>query len=307
VINAYSGAASTTSGNSSAGGVSVMVGSAAVGTGGVTLNAAPATVSQNGGTVLLSARVLDTGNNPLGGVAVIFSTDQGTLGSTSVLTDSTGSASTTLTTNRVTKVTATVGAQKGEFTVNVVTAPTATITTSTTSPVAGSPVAFTVTPTTAATSNPIASVLVEFGDGQSQTLGAITGPVGLTHVYGSAGGYTATATTLDISGGRGVSSVGVVVGFAALPTVSITANPNPVTPSANGLTSFTLTATAGTGGAPLRTVRVTLGDGTVIYNGTGPATFSYRFGGSGNYLVTATATDASGLVGQSSTVVVVQP
>jgi hypothetical protein len=170
-------------------------------------------------------------------------------------------------------------------------------------------VAFTVTPTTAATSNPIASVLVEFGDGQSQTLGAITGPVGLTHVYGSAGGYTATATTIDISGGRGVSSVGVVVGFAALPTITMTATPNPVSSSgtANGVVSFTTTAAAASGGPPIRSVRVVLQDGTVIYNGTGPGSFTYRFGGSGNYVVTATVTDAAGNVGQSSTVVVVQP
>jgi hypothetical protein len=307
VINAFSGAASTTSGNSSAGGVSVMVGSAAVGTGGVTVNVAPATVSQNGGTVIVSARVLDTGNNPLGGVAVIFATDQGTLGSTSVVTDSSGSASTTLTTNRVTKVSATVGAQKGEFTVNVVTAPTVTITVGSGTATAGSPVAFTVTPTATATGNPIASVLVEFGDGHSQTLGAINGPVGLTHTYERAGGYTAIATAIDINGARGVGSVGVVVGFAPLPTASITATPNPVPASANGLTAFTVTAGPATSGPPLRTVRVTLGDGTVIYNGTGPGSFTYRFGGSGTYVATVTATDANGYTGQGSTVVVVNP
>jgi len=306
VLNAFSGAASTSSGNSSSGGVQVMVGSAAVGTGGVSINVAPATVPDSGGTVTVSARVVDTANNPLAGVAVLFATDQGTLESTSVLTDAGGSASTRLTTNRVTKVTATVGAQSKEFTVNIVTSPVATITTSGTA-IAGLPVSFTVTPTAAATANPIASIVVDFGDGQSQTLGAITGAVGLTHIYQHAGGYTATATTTDINGARGVSSTAVVVGFPTRPTATITVSTNPVPPASQGLATFTVTATAAAGSPPISNIRVTLADGTVIYNASAAGSFQYRFGGSGTYAVNVQATDANGNVGTGSTVVVVQP
>ena len=207
-INAYSGSASTGSGNSSSGGVTVRIGSAAVGS--VALSSSPASVPQNGGTVTLSALVLDSAGNPLPSVAVVFSTDQGTLASTNVFTDGNGTAATTLTTNRVTKVAATVGAQKSEFTVNVVTAPTVTFSAVTpASPIVGSPIAVTITPATAATSNPIQSVRVDWGDGQSQTLGGITGPIGLTHTYSRAGGYTITATTIDTSGQTGVSSDGI--------------------------------------------------------------------------------------------------
>lgn len=305
-INAYSGSASTGSGNASSGGVQVRVGSAAVGS--VALTVAPATVPQNGGTVTLSALVLDSAGNALPGVAVLFSTDQGTLSSSTVFSDGNGNAATTLTTNRVTKVAATVGAQKGEFTINVVTAPTLTIDGPTpASPLVGSAVAFTLTPSTSATSVPIQSVLVEYGDGRTQQLGAITGPVGLTHTYSRAGGYTVTATATDINGQRGVSSKAIVVGEATLPTVGLSATPNPVPTANNGLTTMTVTATAGS--APLRSVVVRLADGTVIYSGTGGGTFAYQFGtfpGGRTYTVTATATDTLGNVGTGSTVVVVQ-
>lgn len=306
VINAFSGSASTGSGNASSGGVQVRVGSAAVG--GVTVNVAPSAVPQNGGTVTVSALVLDTSGNPLPSVAVLFSTDQGTLGSATVFTDGNGNASTTLTTNRVSKVAATVGAQKAEFTVNVVTAPTVTITTSTTSPTVGSPVAFTVTPSVATTANPISSVVVDFGDGQTQTLPGITGPVGLTHTYTTSGGYTVSATARDINNQVGVSSVAVVVARAALPTITLSVSPNPILITGNGFCTITLTAAA-TGSAAVQSVVVKFANGTILYQGTGTATFAHQFGtvpGGTTYTLIATVTDTLGNVGTTSTVVVVQ-
>jgi len=306
-INAFSGSASTGSGNASSGGIQVKVGSAAVGS--VSINVAPSSVPQNGGTVTVSALVLDSSGNPLPSVAVLFATDQGTLASGTVFSDANGNAATTLTTARVTKVNATVGGQKSlDFTVNVVTAPTVTFSTITpASPIVGGPIAFTIEPATVATANPIQSVLVEFGDGQSQLLGAITGKVGLTHTYGRSGGYTITATATDISGQRGVSSVAFVVADAALPTVSISANPNPITTAGNGFTTITVTATAG--GAPIRSVVVAFPDGRQIYSGTGSGTFTHQFGtaaGGVTYTLKATVTDTLGNVGTASSVIVVQ-
>jgi hypothetical protein len=295
-ISAFSGAAKAEI-------TDVKVGSAAAGS--VSLRVEPSTVPQNGGTVTAIALVQDTGGNVLPGAPVVFTTDQGSLGSSSVLSDANGFAQTTLTTNRVTKVTASVADKRSEVTVNVVTAPTVTITSATANPTVGSPVSFLVTPSSAATANPIQSVVVDFGDGQTQQLGSITGPVGLTHAYSTHGGYTVTATATDINGQRGVSSLAVVVAPVALPTVSLSAAPNPILVTGNGFTTFTVTATAGS--SPIRSVVVRLANGTTIYTGTGGGSFTYQFGtfpGGATYTVTASVTDALGNVGTTSIVVV---
>jgi hypothetical protein len=302
MIGAFSGAAKATE-------VELKVGAAAAGS--LALQVVPPTVGQNGGTVSVTALVLDAGGNALPGVPVIFSADTGTISNGTVISDANGYAVTNLVTTRPAVVTARAGTVTPvTFNVGISTAPTVTITSSTTNPTAGSPVAFTITPSTATTASPISSVLVDYGDGQTQVLGAITGPVGVTHVYSRQGGYTVTATATDITGGRGVSSVSIVVGFESIPTVTLSGTPNPVTisnPAQAGVVTFTLGATAGTGGAPIRSVRATLGDGTVIYSGTGGGSFAYRFGGAGTYTVTATATDALGNTATTSTVIVVNP
>lgn len=294
-LNAFSGAASTGSGNSSSGGVTVLVGSAAVGTGGVSISVAPATVPQNGGTVTVSARVLDTGNNPLAGVGVIFSTDQGTLANTTAVTDSTGSASTQLTTNRVTKVTATVGAQKADFIVNVITAPTVSIAlaSSTAATVVGTPIAFTVTPSSAATSNPIQSVMVDYGDGQRETKTGVTGPVGFVHTYSRADGYTVTATATDINGVTGVSSTSIVVTRPSSPTIEFTqpsaSATQPAVPAIPE--SFRVVATPGTG-VTITSIIVRRQNGEILYNQSGGGTFAASV--TANEILTATATDSAG-------------
>jgi hypothetical protein len=193
------------------------------------------------------------------------------------------------------------------FTVNVSSAPTVTLAVTPTSPVAGQPVAVTVTPSTATGATPLQSVLVDFGDGQSASLGAITGPTGLTHTYNNAGGYTISARATDITGSVGISSTAIVVAFPALPTVTLSVVPNPVPATANGFATITVTAAAATGGAPLRSVVVRKADGTVIFSGSSGGTFAYQFSaGSGANPITATVTVAAGVTATTTTFVLVQ-
>ncbi len=294
-IGAFSGAAKATE-------VEVKVGTA--GAGAVSVRAEPSTVSQNGGTVQILAQITDSSGNALPGVAAVFTTDNGSLGSSSAVSDASGIARTTLTTNRVSRVTVSVADKSGNVTVNVITAPTVTITSNTANPVVGQPVAFTVTPSAAATANPISNAVINFGDGTSQQLGAITGPVGLTHVYGREGGYTMTATVNDINGQQGVSSTAIVVARQPLPSVTITA---PATTTTTTATTITTTASTTAPGAQIVNVRVTLQDGSVIYSGTNAGSFNYRFGGSGTYTLTAVATDSNGNTANASTSIVVTP
>ena len=297
-IKAFSGGATTTTG------VDVTIGSAAAKA--IALSATPSSVSQSGGTVTVSALVLDENGNALPGVGVNFSADTGQLNPTTAVSDSSGVARTQLTTTQTSKVTATAGTATKEVTVTATAAPSVTITASDTG-TTGVPHPITVTfaAAGAAPARQIQTLTVDFGDGTSETRSNVTGSVGFSHTYNQARGYNISATAVDVAGNTGVASKAIVINAAALPTLSVSASPNPVPAANNGLTTFTVTATAG-GSAPLRNVTVRLSNGEVIYSGTGGGSFSYRFGGTGTYTVQGSATDANGNTGTTSTVVVVQ-
>ena len=87
--------------------VQISVGAAAVDT--VTLRANPSFVQSRGGTVELIASVLGAGGRALSGVPVTFTTTEGSLSANRVISDESGDARTSLTTERTATVTATAG------------------------------------------------------------------------------------------------------------------------------------------------------------------------------------------------------
>ena len=295
-IGAFSGAAKATE-------VEVKVGAAAAGS--IAISATPSSVSQSGGTVTVAALVLDASGNSLPGVNVNFSATTGQLSSPTALTDSSGIARTQLTTSQNSTVTATAGAATKDVTVTVSAAPTVTIDPPTPSPaIEGQPVAITVKTSSGTTAAPrqVQSLIVEFGDGSRETRTNVTGDVAFTHVYNNAGGYTITATAVDVAGNTGVGSRALTVQAATLPTVTLTATPNPVPNSANGLT----TLTAGSTSPALRNVTIKLPSGEVLYSGTSGGSVAYRFPTPGTFTVIATATDANGNTGSTSITVITQ-
>lgn len=317
-INAFSGGTSTGSGNSSGGGVEVKIGAAAAGS--LTLTASPPSVSQSGGTVTVAATVFDANGNALPGINVNFSSTNGVLTPTSATTDSAGVARVQLATTSTATVTATAGsAPPREVTVTASAAPNVQIgDPNPASPAAGQPVAFTVTVTTGGTGNAtprqVQTLDVNFGDGTRETRSNVTGSAGFTHIYQNPGGYTITATATDVGNNTGVSSKSIVVGFPAQPTASISASPNPVSMSgtAQGVVILDVTAapSSAPGAAPIRDVRVTAQDGSVIFQNSGPvngADVPYRFSAPGTYTFRVTATDANGQTATNSTVVFVTP
>lgn len=311
-IRAYSGGA--VSSNSSAGGLEVKIGAAAAGS--VAVSATPPSVSQSGGTVTIAALVMDGNNNPLPGASVLFSATNGTLSAATAISDDNGVAKVTLTTQSTSTVTATVGGSSARVDVIVSTAPTITIgDVSPTSPVAGQPVAFTVTVTSGGSGNntprQVQLLDVAFGDGARETRSNVTGSVGFTHSYQRPGGYTITATATDVSNNTGIASKAIVIGFPPQPTVTLTASSNTVSLSSNtspGLVTFTLNASTASGNPPIRSVRLTAQDGSVIYTNSGPVTnvaVPYKFTAPGTFTFTLTATDANGETATTSTVVFV--
>ena len=283
------------------------VGGAAAGRIGVTAN--PTTVSSNGGNSAITANVVDPNGNALSSVTVTFSTTAGALSNAVATTDASGNAQTTLTTNKQATVTATAGAASGTTAVptgtvivNVNTVPTvAAFSPSPSAPTIGQAVAFNITATPGG--SPVVRIVVDFGDGASQTINGSSG--GAFHTYTQTGTYVVRATAFDTFGDTGGTTTSVTVTAAARPTVTISPSANP---TAGNVTTFTVGATPGTGGAQITNLTVTFGDNTSANlgasGGTGQ-TVQHVYATGGTYTATATATDANGLPSQASTVIFV--
>src|SRR5262245_1155191 len=213
-VGAFSGAARATE-------VDVLVGGAAAQS--VAVRLEPSSVPQTGGTVNVIAVVSDAAGNRLPGAPVVFSADNGVLGSNSGATDQNGESRTTLTTNRQSIVKANVAGKEGQATVSIINLPTIAISLTTTNPIVGLPVVFSVTPGNAQGGNPVQNVIVDFGDGSpTVALGSITSATAVSHVYDRANTYTVTATITDTAGFRSTSPTIANV-MRAVVTVSATA------------------------------------------------------------------------------------
>ena len=118
--------------------------------------------------------------------------------------------------------------------------PTVSITATPSNPSVGQTVTFAIT-ATPQNNNPITSVFVDFGDGNSVSLPGNTTSV--QHVYNTSGSKQVTATATDTSGASGSGSTVIVVGTTAGPTASFSVNPTsgPIT------TNFQFDASASTG------------------------------------------------------------
>jgi adhesin/invasin len=256
-ITAYSGGASTS--------VDLKVGTAAAKT--INVSATPQGLGASGGTSQIVANVEDDGGSPIGGVPVTFTTDKGSVAPATAATDASGNATVTLTTSGTAKVTATAGAISGNTTVSVNVRGLASFTVSSTgqTPSVGTPVSFTVTPTPPTNTTPgsnLTNVRVTFGDGSSRDLGAITTATNVSHVYNSAGSFTATATSFDATGESGSLSTDVTVGGLQ---VFLVATPNPTTVGTP--TTFTV---QGTGSAVVDHYLWTFDDGSGQQTTSGP-------------------------------------
>jgi hypothetical protein len=230
-VTAFSGAATQT--------VEVNVGAASATRIAVTAN--PQQLPGNGGTSVISARVEDQQGNGIQGVPVSFTATRGTLSNTSpVLSNGQGIATTSLTTNFDSTVTATAGGSVAALTgtVEVTLSPRPTIgITAPTGAMVAVPVSFTFTPGAGAV---VTGVDINWGDGSSDKLGAITGATAVQHMFRTQGVATVIARVTDTSGATGEASVPVIV---APLTVSITFAPTTANVGQN--VTFTAVTPAG--------------------------------------------------------------
>ena len=297
-INAISGGVSA----GVTGVVRIAVGAAAAS--GILLTASPLSLPAAGGSSTITAMVNDNSGNGLAGVAVSFTTDAGSLTQGVVTTDSSGFARTVLTTGKTTKVTATAGvsttsgttttaAPTGEVTVTVNGSPNVVFSAFTPAPaVAGLPVSGTLT-ITPVSGVAIRSVSVNWGDGQTQSLGTSSGAIPVSHVYGSSGTYTVSATVIDSNGdpSNGLAQIAVVP--KPRPQLALTASPNPAT--VGQVITFTATVSQTTAGVTVDHYEWVFGDNSGTRHTTSNTTTKTYGTGSTSYVVTGTAVMSDGV------------
>jgi PKD repeat protein len=297
IAGATSGIAkvSALSGGAAKAEIEVKIGGAAAET--VRLIATPSAVPAGGGTATLIAAVSDVNGNRLNGVPVTFTTDAGQLGASTVITDAAGEARNTLTTTRQAKVTAAAGSKTAEVTVGINAAPGITISLTTANPTAGQTTVFALTVTPGASSS-IRTVTIDFGDGSTETLGGVSGPITLNHVYSREGTYTVRATAIDVNGEQTTVSTLASVLPRAPVIVTITVSPS-TPPAVNDVVTFTATATQ-TGGGASQILRYewNFGDGTSSVTTGASTTHIYATAGAKLVTVTVVASDGSRGTGQ---------
>src|SRR6266550_3806195 len=243
-VHAISGGAGGTSGTGTAATstnvVKITIGAAAANT--ISLTASPASVSPNGGSAQIVATVLDTSGGSLAGIPVSFTSDQGAVNPSVAVTDSSGQATTTLSTSVDATVTAAAGTKTATVKVTAGAAPGVSITCAPASGtgsncanVQGSAsnntgtVVFTVTKGTGTSS--LRDVTLDFGDGTTQGLGTLAGGAAtVTHTYQGPSGssprsYTAMARVTDVNGETTSASTNVTITARAALSVELTASP----------------------------------------------------------------------------------
>ena len=284
VGNGQSGKASirAISGGAASDPLELSVGAAAAGR--VSVSANPTSVPASGGTTTVTAVVVDASGNPIVGVPVTFSTTAGSFSAAVVNTDSSGTARTTLTTNAPANVTATAGGSTSTA-VSITTSARPTVSISVASgstPAEGGVTTFSITANPGTGGSPIQNVVVNYGDGESDELGGVTGTVTVQHIYDDDGTYTSTATATDTSGSSASASTVI---FVQPIIVSITATQSPTAPK-----TFTFTANVNPSTTAMASFAWTFGDGTSVTESDPSTTHTYTVSGTRTVRVTARTT-----------------
>lgn len=231
----------------------------------VAVTASPSSVQANGGTSTISARVEDASGNPVTGVPVTFTTTAGTLSTQSALTNDSGFATTYLSTTTEAVVTASSGGKIGTATVKVRSRSKIKLTIAATSVFVGAPASFTVEPDAAVA---LTGATIDFGDGHSQPLGAISSATAVVHFYTDDGVFQVNVSATDVDGGtaEATGSVGVT-------PFTIAASSKETTGAKNTIFTFTVSGLPTT--VPIDHFVWNFGDGVVQTLFTASTTHAY--------------------------------
>lgn len=182
--------------------------------------------------------------------------------------------------------------------------PAVSIVATTANPTAGTDMVFTasVAPV-AGNGTVIRSVSVDFGDGTTTSLGAITGTaISLHHVYQLGGTYSVVLTAADSNGGVGTAFTSVFIQTATPLAVSLTATSTPS--GANTTETFTATV-LGLGNSVVVSYHWVFGSTLGTADTTSNQVTRTYAAGAGTITVTVTITTSTGTQATGTTVIVV--
>lgn len=138
----------------------------------------------------------------------------------------------------------------------------------------------------------IRSVVVDWGDGRIESLGAVSGEQVVAHTYAAVGTYTIRVTAEDVAGARAQVSTTVAVIEPPVPTITVSYSPSPARTGVE--TVFTIQATVARG-LQITSGTIDFGNGQFAGLGGGTAlTARTTYGATGTYTVRISLTDSSG-------------
>ncbi len=179
----------------------------------------------------------------------------------------------------------------------VTTRPLITLTAPATAIGEGEAATFTVTVQPQANGDAVRDVIIDFGDGDRRSLGALNGSRTVQKVYARKGTYLVTVLVSDSGGETTTASTTVTVEERV---INLTLTASPPNPAVNALVQFTATGM----GPNIVSYTWNLGDGDVRVT-TGPTT-SKAYGTPGRRRVTLDVVNAAGQRGQAVIEIVVQ-
>jgi Bacterial Ig-like domain (group 1)/PKD domain len=190
-------------------------------------------------------------------------------------------------------------------TVNPATIPI-TLTGPTTPPGVGLPATFTIVPGTLPPGDAIRDVQINWGDGNTQDLGAITASTTISHVFANAQSYLVTATVTDTAGNTSSTSTTVTVITTPNPTVVITLQSLSPSSGHPATATFQVQVTAPTG-VGIQDATINWGDGSSQDLGglSGTITLQHTYTGAGQFSVTVNVKDTLGRTTTGSTSVTI--
>jgi len=146
----------------------------------------------------------------------------------------------------------------------------------------------------------VRGVVIDYGDGKSNNLGASTGSaLTAAHQFSSDGTYVVRVTVNDSLGGQTQAATAVVI--QPEPPLSVTLTSTSV--ASGGTTTFTFTATVTPNTATVASYLWTFGDGGSPEASTNPQRIHSYPTGSGQKVVTLTITTTTGRSATSQIVV----